>query len=59
MKRPLLWLEVMLLLRGGLAWGACACRRDADRSFPAAPLVKGMREAFLGVKESRLLKPQD
>lgn len=30
---------------------------DADHSFPAAFSVKGMRGAFLSVKESFLLKP--
>lgn len=39
-----------------LAWRTCAFR---DLSFPAALSVKGRREAFLSVKASHLLTPQD
>lgn len=44
---------------GALARRARAFCSDADRSFPAALSVKGTTEAFLSVKESHLLKPQD
>lgn len=44
---------------GTWAWRARAFCCDADRSFAAALSVKGVREAFLSVKESPLLKPRD
>lgn len=42
-----------------LAWRARAFFCHADRSFLAALAVEGAREAFLSMKESLLLKPQD